>query len=147
VTFSAGLPYTGKGHGVNMADLTGDGRLHLIVAAGGLYPGDLQTTTVFRPRECPANYINIKLVGTTSNRDAIGARVKLISQTTTQYRQVSGGSGFGCLPYEQHFGLAGDTVVDSLEVRWPSGTIQTFSNLQANHRFTITEGNESPERR
>jgi hypothetical protein len=122
-------------------------RIGLDKTAGGLYHGDLQTTTVFRPRERPGNYLNVRLVGTTSNRDAIGARIKLVSSTATQYRQISGGSGFGCLPYEQHFGLAGDASVDSLEVRWPAGTIQRFSALPANARITITEGNDFPERR
>jgi hypothetical protein len=69
------------------------------------------------------------------------------STSATRYRQVSGGSGFGCLPYEQHFGLAGDASVDSLEIRWPAGTIQHFSALPANARITITEGNDFPERR
>ena len=77
VAFTAGLPFTGKGHGANLADLAGDGRLHLLMANGGLYPGDLLTTTVHRPRELPGNYLNVRLVGTTGNRDAIGARLAL----------------------------------------------------------------------
>jgi hypothetical protein len=99
VTFAAGLPFTGKGHGANMADLAGDGRLCLIMASGGLYPGDLLTTSVFRPKTLPGNYLNVRLVGTKSNRNAVGARLKLQASGRSQHRAVSPGSGFGCLPY------------------------------------------------
>ncbi len=49
VTFAAGLPPTGKGHGVNCADLFGDGRQIILCATGGAFPGDLLTTSVFAP--------------------------------------------------------------------------------------------------
>jgi hypothetical protein len=140
VTFAAGMPFTGKGHGANMADLAGDGRLHLIVAAGGLYPGDLLTTTVFRPKRLPGNYLNVRLVGTRSNRDAIGARLKLWAGGREQHRLVSSGSGFGCLPYEQHFGLGKLTQIDWLEIRWPSGHVQRLEQLPLNQSIRIVEG-------
>jgi tetratricopeptide (TPR) repeat protein len=140
VTFAAGMPFTGKGHGANMADLAGDGRLHLIVAAGGLYPGDLLTTTVFRPKRLPGNYLNVRLVGTRSNRDAIGARLKLWAGGREQYRLVSGGSSFGCLPYEQHFGLGRLTQIEWLEIRWPSGHVQRLDQLPLNQSVRIVEG-------
>ena len=122
--FAAGLPFAGKGHGVNMADLAADGRLHLIVGAGGLYPGDLLTTEVYRPRHLPGNYLNVRLVGTQSNRDAIGARLTLWAGGREQHHLVSGGSGFGCLPFEQHFGLGALTQTESLEIDWLSSHVQ-----------------------
>jgi tetratricopeptide (TPR) repeat protein len=140
VTFAAGLPFTGKGHGANLADLAGDGRLCLIVATGGSYPADLLTTSVFRPKTLPGNYLNIRLTGTRSNRSAIGARLKLNAGGRSQHRLVSGGSGFGCLPLEQHFGLGITTVVDSVEIRWPSGTMQIIADLPINNTIRITEG-------
>jgi ASPIC and UnbV/FG-GAP-like repeat len=142
VTFAAGLPFTGKGHGANMADLAGDGRLHLIVAGGGLYPGDLLTATVHRPIRLPGNYLNVRLVGTRSNRDAIGARLSLQAGGRKQHRLVSGGSGFGCLPFEQHFGLGELTQIDSLEIRWPSGHLQRFDQPPVNQTLRIFEGKE-----
>jgi hypothetical protein len=140
VTFAAGMPFTGKGHGANMADLAGDGRLHLIVAAGGLYPGDLLTTTVFRPKRLPGNYLNVRLVGTRSNRDAIGARLTLRAGGREQHRLVSGGSSFGCLPSEQHFGLGVLTQIEWLEIRWPSGHVQRLDLLPVNQTLRIFEG-------
>jgi hypothetical protein len=146
VSFAAGLPLTGKGHGVNLADLAGDGRLHLIVASGGLYPGDLLTNAVYRPRQLPGNYLNVRLVGTRSNRDAIGARLALAAGGRVQHRVVSGGSFFGCLPFEQHFGLGGLTAVDGLEIRWPSGLVQKVGGLPVNDTVRIVEGEEGWER-
>jgi FG-GAP-like repeat/ASPIC and UnbV len=140
VTFAAGMPFTGKGHGANMADLAGDGRLHLIVAGGGMYPGDLLTATVFRPKRLPGNYLNVRLVGTRSNRDAIGARLRLQAGGRAQHRLVSGGSGFGCLPYEQHFGLATLKQIDYVEIRWPSGYLQRLEQPPINHTLRIVEG-------
>jgi tetratricopeptide (TPR) repeat protein len=140
VSFAAGLPFTGKGHGANLADLAGDGRLHLIMANGGLYPGDLLTTTVHRPRALPGSYLNVRLVGTTGNRDAIGARLALAAGGRVQRRLVSGGSGFGCLPLEQHFGLGESAAVDSLEIRWPGGAVERRDDLPVDTTVRIVEG-------
>jgi hypothetical protein len=142
VTFTAGLPYTGKSHGGNMVDLFGDGRLSLVVASGGAYPADLLTTSVFCPKELPGNYLNVRLTGTKSNRNAIGARLKLVSEGWEQHKLVSGGSGFGCLPYEQHLGLGERTKVELLEIRWPSGLLQKLENLPSNTTIRITEGQD-----
>ena len=142
VALTAGLPVTGKGHGANLADLAGDGRLHLIMANGGLYPGDLLTTTVHRPKRLPGNYLNVRLVGTRSNRDAIGARLALTAGGRTQHRLVSGGTSFGCLPPEQHFGLGRLRKVSSLEIRWPSGLVQKIEGLPLNSTVRIVEGGD-----
>jgi len=140
VTFAAGLPFHGKGHGANMADLAGDGRLCLMMASGGAYPGDLITTSVFRPTKLPGNYLNVRLVGTKSNRNAIGARVRLDAGRKSQHRLVGGGSGFGCLPYEQHFGLAALREADALDIVWPSGLTQRIERPPINTTIRITEG-------
>jgi len=140
ITFAAGLPFGGKGHGANMADLFGDGRLSVLLAAGGAYPGDLLTTRVFYPKWLPGNYLNVRLAGVESNRSAIGARVCLEAGGRKQYREVSGGSNFGCLPFEQHFGLAAIEKIDALQIRWPSGLIQRFTDLPVNTTLRFTEG-------
>jgi hypothetical protein len=142
VTFTAGLPITGKSHGVNMADLFGDGRMTMIVASGGAYPGDLLTVGAFCPKERLGHYLNVRLVGTRSNRSAIGARVKIDAGGREQHRLVSGGSQFGCLPFEQHFGLGAATqVVDAIEIWWPSGLRQRIEGpILADTTISITEG-------
>ncbi len=143
VTFSAGLPLTGKGHGINCADLFQDGRLIVLCATGGAYPGDLSTTAAFAPSERPGNYLAVTLEGTTSNRGAIGARLKLVAGGREQHRVVNGGSNFGCMPPQQHFGLGTLEAVDSLEVWWPGGKIERFMNLPVNTKVVITEGSDS----
>ena len=140
VTFTAGLPPLGKNHGTNCADLFGDGRLSIVVATGGLYPGDLLTTSVFCPKERLGNYLNIRLTGVQSNRDAIGARVTLLAAGGKQMREVNGGTNFGCLPYEQHFGLGAAAAVDAVEIRWPNGLTQRVENPPVNETIRITEG-------
>jgi tetratricopeptide (TPR) repeat protein len=140
VTFSAGLPPTGKGHGINCADLFGDGRQIILSATGGNFPGDLLTMSVFAPKRRPGNYLAVLLTGTKSNRGGIGARLKLVAGGREQHRVVNNGSNFGCLPPQQHFGLGDLTVVDELEIWWPSGLRERFVNLPAKTRVCITEG-------
>jgi tetratricopeptide (TPR) repeat protein len=139
-TFAAGLPFTGKSHGANLGDLFGDGRLSVVVAAGGAYPGDLLTTSVYCPKTLPGNYLNVRLEGVKSNRSAIGARVVIEAGGRKQHREVTGGSNFGCMPLEQHFGLAALTEVEALEIRWPSGLKQRFTDLPINQTLQFTEG-------
>jgi hypothetical protein len=140
VTFSSGLPFSGKSHGSNMADLFGDGRMSILIAAGGAYPGDLLTTIVYYPKELPGNYLNVRLVGVKSNRSAIGARITLHAGGRQQMREVGGGSNFGCLPFEQHFGLADIKIANAIDIRWPSGLRQRILNPPVNDTIQITEG-------
>jgi hypothetical protein len=100
----------------------------------------LLTTTVHRPRRRLGNYLNVRLVGTRSNRSAIGARLRLQASGRNQHRLVSGGSGFGCLPFEQHFGLGTTGHIDGLEIRWPSGYQQWVDQLPVNDTVRIVEG-------
>jgi hypothetical protein len=140
VTFTTGLPHFGKTHGANMADLTGDGRLSLLLASGGAYPGDLVTMSVFRPTTLPGNYLNVRLVGTRSNRNAIGARLRMDAGGRSVHLLVNGGTGFGCQPHEQHFGLGTCTRIDGLEILWPNGLKQHLANPPVNSTIRITEG-------
>src|SRR5262249_5126076 len=140
VTFTAGLPPAGKGHGVNLAALFNGGRLSILAATGGTYPGDLMTSSVFCPTERPGNYLSVHLTGTRANRDAIGSRLKLLAGGKQQHRVINGGSNFGCLPPDQHFGLGSLTLAESLEVWWPSGLRQRFENIPGNRKIWIKEG-------
>jgi hypothetical protein len=113
-----------------------------LVAAGGTYPGDLLTTSVFCPKTRPGNYLNVKLHGVNSNRDALGARLKLVAGGREQHRVINGGSNFGCLPAEQHFGLGQLESIDRLEIWWPSGLTQRIENPPLNKSIRVTEGRE-----
>ena len=108
--------------------------------SGGAYPGDLQTTFVYYPKALPGNYLNVRLRGVKSNGDAIGSRVTLRTGSTQQVREIFPGTGFGSLPYEQHFGLKDLKSVDAIEIRWPSGLRQRVENPPVNDTILITEG-------
>jgi enediyne biosynthesis protein E4 len=87
------------------------------------------------------NSVLIKTIGVKSNRDGIGARVKIVSGDLTQIDEVrSGGSYLSHNDLRLHFGLEKRTKIDLLEVRWPSGVIDKITNLSANKIFTIKEG-------
>jgi len=143
VTFTAGMPRFGKSHGAVIADLTGDGRPHILLGSGGFYPAEPMPVEVYRPIVRLGNYLNVRLVGTKSNRDAIGARLRITAGGRTQHHLVSGGSGFGCLPFEQHIGVGAATTIEALEIDWPSRTRQRIASPPINATIRNTEGEES----
>ncbi len=88
------------------------------------------------------HWFTLRLVGTKSNRDAIGARVTVKAGDRVQMAEVrSGGSYLSHNDSRVHFGLGDTTRIDHLEVRWPSGLVETFEkNLQVDQFFLVTEG-------
>jgi hypothetical protein len=96
------------------------------------------------------NSVELKLVGTASNRDAIGACVRLTAGGKTMMRQVEAGSGYASqmmLPI--HFGLGKAERVDGIEIRWPSGRVQHLDGqelsavMKGSRQFQIEEGSDS----
>jgi hypothetical protein len=86
------------------------------------------------------NWIELKLEGTTSNRDGIGAKIKLDSGGKTQTAQKISTTGYLSQNDPRlHFGLGKNQSVDKIEIRWPSGKIQLIKNIEANRIITITE--------
>ena len=86
-------------------------------------------------------WVILKLQGVTSNRSAIGARVKVKIGSLSMIREVSGGSGGkgqNSLPVE--FGIGSASTIDSIIVRWPSGTIQGFASVTPNVIYSLIEG-------
>jgi len=89
------------------------------------------------------NYFTLRLIGTTSNRDAAGTRVTLQAGGTTRYSQlIAGGSYQSSSEKLLTFGLAGAKQIDQLTVEWPSGLKQEFSALPASQRFVLVEGEQ-----
>ena len=86
------------------------------------------------------NWLIVDVRGTVSNRDGIGARITVTAGDTVQIREVSaGGSQMGQNMPGAHFGLASADSVDLLTIRWPSGNVQTITDVPANQRLTIVE--------
>src|SRR4029077_16146287 len=93
------------------------------------------------------NWIKIKAIGTKSNRSAIGARIKCVTQNPGEpkpHQQIdevrSGGGYFSQNDLRVHFGLGQAQKVDLLEIRWPSGQVDSLKNLDANRVFYVKEG-------
>jgi hypothetical protein len=87
------------------------------------------------------NSILVKLVGVKSNRSGIGARVTVVSGDLSQVDEVrSGDSYISQSDLRLHFGLEKRTKVDSIQVRWPSGTVDKISGVGVNRVLTIKEG-------
>lgn len=148
VTMAGGFGHLQKGHAVSFADIDNDGDQDVYVQLGGAYLGDQFNDALFENPGFPNHSITLKLVGTTSNRCAIGARVQLTvteedGQQRTIYHHVSSGSSFGANPFRQAIGVGTATKIDRLEVTWPtSDTTQTFADVPVDQGFRITENSE-----
>ena len=87
------------------------------------------------------NWTTLKLIGTRSNRSAIGTRVKCVTGDHTQTDEVrSGGSFYSQNDLRIHFGIGKAARIDLLEVRWPSGRVDHFTGVSVNKSLTIVEG-------
>jgi len=86
------------------------------------------------------NWIKIKTIGVKSNRDGIGARIKCVTEDGSQIDEVrSGGSYYSQNDLRVHFGLGKNQKVKTLEIQWPSGQVETMSNIAANQLITVKE--------
>ena len=86
------------------------------------------------------NWIQIDLEGIASNRDAIGATVRVTAGGVTQFREVNGGSHIFAQNFDRlHFGLAQNNIIDLIEIQWPSGATQTLSNVSVNQILEVSE--------
>jgi hypothetical protein len=129
------------GRGVAVADFDGDGRLDLFVANANAEPHLFRNV-----HPASGNWLQLDLVGTKSNREAIGARVALTAGGRQRWSFVNGGNGFASQSSRRlHFGLGEAERADSVEVFWPSGARQTFRGLAAGRRYRLVEGRAEAE--
>lgn len=105
-----------------------------------------EASQLFQNQGNSNNWIQFKLEGTISNRDAVGAKVIVTTPDgTSQLREQNGGNHiFGQNSQRLHFGLGQNESIQSLVVEWPSGERQEFSNVAINQILTITEGQDMP---
>ena len=123
------------GRAVALADLFNRGVLDVVIA------NQNQPALLYRNTVAAGNHwIGFQLVGTRSNRSAIGAEVTLEAAGVRQLKVVDGGSGFASQNDRRvHFGLGETAQVDSAVIHWPSGTVQTLQHPAADRMHVITE--------
>jgi hypothetical protein len=137
-----GVDSTRDGRGIAVADFDNDGRLDMFVANANGEP--FLYHNVIQPEGHWAEFL---LAGTRSNRRATGAQVRVTAGGRTLLRFVDGGNGFASQASARvHVGLATATVIERVEIRWPSGARQTFTNIPADRILRIDEGASSPRR-
>ncbi len=135
VAAAVGVNDEHDGRAVALADLFNRGVLDVVVA------NQNQPALLYKNSVAPGNHwIAFHLVGTRSNRSAIGAEVTVEAGGTRQLKIVDGGSGFASQNDRRlHFGLGRTTQVDRAVIRWPSGTMQTIAHPAVDRLHTVTE--------
>ncbi len=145
VTSAGRFGHLQKGHAVCFADFDNDGDQDVFEQMGGAYPGDAFPDVLYENPGFGNHWLKVRLVGTRSNRCAIGARLHLeIDEDGTRrslWRHVGTGGSFGANPLRQEVGLGKATEVALLEVFWPTTeTAQRFERLPADQFIQIVEG-------
>ena len=127
------------GSGVALLDYDNDGRLDAVVTTN-----DGPAHILHNETPTQNHWLKLKLVGHKSNRDAIGAEVKLVTAKGQQCATLStAGSYLSSSDKRVHFGLGRESVAQSIEIRWPSGITQTLKNIRADQILTVDEPSPS----
>jgi hypothetical protein len=151
VTTAGRFGHLQKGHGIAFADLDQDGDQEVVAVMGGTVPGDEAHNTLWENPGFGNRWLTVDLVGTRSNRGAIGARIAVTfvedGRQRTVFRHVTSGGSFGAGPLRQTIGLGRAGHIESVEVYWPtSDTTQTFTALPLDVAVEIVEGDPTPRR-
>jgi hypothetical protein len=128
------VPHLGRG--VAFADIFNDGHVDVLVGNNDDPPSLLRNTS-----DGSNHFVSFKLVGVRSNRDAIGARIRLQAGGTSQVREIMGGGSYlSQSDLRAHFGVGTNTRIDLVEVSWPSGLKQKLSDIWVDRFYELKEG-------
>ena len=145
VTFHGRFGHLQKGHGVSFADFDRDGDQDIHAVMGGAYEGSVYQNALFEnPGGWENHWIGLSLRGKQTNKLALGVRIEIVLEGGfVVHRTVSSGGSFGGNPLDQMIGLGKDGEIKTINIFWPgSGTTQTFSGVDSNAWYLVTE-NES----
>jgi hypothetical protein len=122
--------------GAAFGDLDNDGRIDVVVENIDGLPMILHNDNA-----SSAHWITFQLIGTRSNRLALGSKVRVVAGSMSQIDEVrSGGSYLSQNDLRLHFGLGSAEKVGDVEIRWPAGTMQTLHNLTSDRIYIVKEG-------
>lgn len=133
----AKLAGNGKGSDATFGDYDNDGFPDLVVDNGGA--NTVGTYILFHNNGNSNGWLKVVLRGTQSNLCGIGSKLRLVAGGKTQYREYTGQHYMGQNYIPVHFGLGPATNVASLTIMWPSGTVQTLTNVAVNQTITVIE--------
>ncbi len=142
-TNSALANHQGNTFGCAFGDYNNDGWLDVILANT---LNENQANSLFKNTGSGNNWIKIRCVGDPSNGSAVGAKVRVRANINGnevwQIRQIEAASGY-CSQnsFTNHFGLGNATNVSEIRVEWPSGTVETFTDIEENNTYLVVEGN------
>ena len=139
ITLQAGPPFEQLhvGRGLAVGDLDNDGRLDALMAAQN------EPTVYYHNRAGTGgmHFVTFQLEGTKSNRDGVGAVVEISAGARRQVAQRVGGSSFqSANDHRIHFGLGPAARIESVNVRWPSGTVDQVHDFEADRGYLLKEG-------
>jgi hypothetical protein len=133
----AGFDVPHVGRGVAFADFDNDGFVDLVVANNGDSP------LVLHNSGNGNHFLNFRLVGRKSNRDGMGARIRVVSGKVSQIREIAGGGSYlSQSDLRANFGMGTANKAELVEIKWPSGDAQEFHNVEADKLYLIEEGND-----
>jgi len=127
------------GRGIATADFNNDGAVDIAINSRGDYPMLLRND---QPHDSTGNHwVEILLIGTKSNRDGIGASLKLIAGGETHVEQAKGGMSYMSASDPRiHFGLGKRGKIDALEITWPSGAVDRLKDVPVDKIIAVKEG-------
>jgi hypothetical protein len=145
VTRLAGSPFRELhvGRGLAVGDLDNDGRIDAV-----MLPQNDPVVLLHNRTEAPgSHFLTFRLEGRRSNRDGVGATISLSAGGRTHVAtRYGGGSYQSASDGRIHFGLGASSRVESVEVRWPSGAVDRFTNLHVDRGYRLREGDPEPKR-